>query len=293
MDLGRLGKMLSGILFLCVMQVPASAEQAYLIRYKLQAGERIVSKVAHQSETQTTIAGVSEDSKARTSSVKLWEVSSVDISGNMTFVYSIDKVQMSQSVGEDSYEYDSESDPEAPDIFAGVAKHVGIPLATITIDARGELVKRDRDFRIPQLGIGELTIPLPSEAVAIGAQWHVPRELRLKTDSGKYKLVKVRELYRLEKVSAGIATISMQTQPLTPVVDPALEAQLLQQLSKGTIKFDLDNGRLVSKRLDWSEKVFGFKGPDSAMRYDASWQEELLPSNTRLVRSGTQTTQTR
>ena len=107
--------------------------------------------------------------------------------------------------------------------------------------------------------------------------------LRLKLDKNRYKMIKVRELYALEKVSAGVATVSILTQPLTPIHDPALEAQLIQQLSKGTIKFDLDSGRLLSKRLDWSEKVFGFQGPESSMRYDASWTEELLPSKTRMV----------
>lgn len=276
------------IIFICGSK-GVKADQAYLLRYKLQAGEKVVSKVFHESETQTTIAGVREDSNSRTTSVKIWEVTKVDSSGNMTFEYSIDQVQMSQSIGEESFEYDSDADPEVPEVFASVASLIGKPLATVTINGAGELVERDRDFKIPQLGMGELTLPFPKESVAVGAEWHVPRELRLKMDNGKFKLVKVRELYRLEKVSAGIATISIQTQPLTPVVDPALEAQLIQQLSKGTIKFDLDSGRLLSKRLDWSEKVFGFKGPESAMRYDATWQEELLPSTARRAKRDSQT----
>jgi hypothetical protein len=281
MDYGRLVLVFAWLISFSGMALPLQAEQTYLLRYKLQAGERVVSKVFHESETQTMIAGVREDSNSRTSSIKVWEVSKVDSSGNMTFVYLIDQVEMSQSIGEESYQYDSRSNSDVPDVFASVAQQIGRPLATVTIDDLGELVERDRDFKIPQLGMGELTIPFPTEAVAVGAQWHVPRDLRLKMDNGKFKLVKVRELYQLEKVSAGIATISVHTQPLTPMVDPSLEAQLLQQLSKGTIKFDLDTGRLLSKRLDWSEKVFGFKGPDSSMRYDATWQEELLPANAR------------
>jgi hypothetical protein len=259
------------------------AEQTYLLRYKLQAGERVISTVYHESETQTMIAGVREDSHSRTSSVKVWNVSSVDSSGNMTFVYWIDQVKMSQTIGEDRFEYDSLKDSQAPDVFATIAQNIGKPLATVTIDSTGELLERDRDFRVPQLGMGELTVPLPKESIAVGAEWQVSRELRLKKDNGRFKLIKVRELYRLEKVSAGVATISIQTQPLTPIADPALEAQLIQQLSKGTIKFDIDTGRLISKRLDWGENVLGFRGPDSSMRYDATWQEELLPANTQLA----------
>jgi hypothetical protein len=259
------------------------ADETYLLRYRLQAGEQIVTQVTHHSETQTMISGASEDSSARTSSIKVWEVQSVDDSGNMTFEYRIDQVEISQTIADETSSYNSQTDSQAPAVFQQVAESVAKPLATITIDPTGELVRRDRDFNVPFLGIGEITIALPREAVAVGAQWHVARDLRLRLDQRKYKMIKVRELYCLEKVSAGVATISIATQPLTPIHDPAVEAQLIQQLSKGTIKFDIDSGRLLSKRLDWSEKVFGFQGPESSMRYGAQWTEELLPSRARMA----------
>lgn len=261
----------------------ASPNETYLLRYRLQAGEQVITQVSHQSETQTMISGATEGSSAQTSSIKVWEVQSVDEAGNMTFVYRIDRVNISQTIDDETVQYSSENDDQAPAVFQYVAESVAKPLATITIDPAGDIVHRDRDFRNPFLGLGEVTIALPREAVAVGARWHVDRDLRLKLDKNRYKMIKVRELYALEKVSAGVATVSILTQPLTPIHDPALEAQLIQQLSKGTIKFDLDSGRLLSKRLDWSEKVFGFQGPESSMRYDASWTEELLPSKTRMV----------
>lgn len=257
--------------------------ERYLLKYKLKAGEQIVSKVSHQSATQTMISGVTEESNSQTSSIKVWEVQSVDDNGSMTFVYRIDQVEISQMIEGETVSYNSSTDDVAPSVFQNVADSVARPLATFTIDACGELIHRDRDFRNPFLGLGEVTIALPREAVAVGAQWNVARELRLKLDKSKYKMIKVRELYCLEKVSAGVATISIMTQPLTPIHDPAVEAQLIQQLSKGTIKFDIDNGRLLSKRLDWSERVFGFQGPESSLRYDAEWTEELLPTKARLA----------
>ena len=139
------------------------------------------------------------------------------------------------------------------------------------------------------MGIGELTIPLPAEAVAIGGQWNVPREIRVKLESGAFKTIKVRELYTLEKVSAGVATIRIETQPLTPVNDPAVEAQLIQQLSKGSIKFDLDRGRLISKKLAWQDEVIGFRGPDTSLRYDAEWAEELQSEMSRTASANAKT----
>ncbi|MEZ6078330.1 MAG: hypothetical protein R3C56_22450 [Pirellulaceae bacterium] len=68
---------------------------------------------------------------------------------------------------------------------------------------------------------------------------------------------------------------------LTPVKDPATESQLIQQLSKGEIKFDIDNGRMLSKQLTWSDEVVGFRGPATSLRYDAKFTEELMPQTKR------------
>src|SRR5690606_7350721 len=111
-------------------------------------------------------------------------------------------------------------DTEAPDMFKHVAETVAQPLATVTINPRGQVIHRDSKLKNPQLGMGELTLPLPEEALAIGAQWSVPREARVKSEAGVHKTIKMRELYTLEKVSAGVATIRIESQPLTPVSDP-------------------------------------------------------------------------
>ncbi len=76
----------------------------------------------------------------------------------------------------------------------------------------------------------------------------------MKLENGTQKTIKLREQYTLEKVSAGIATIRVTTQPLTPVDDASVEAQLMQQMSQGVIKFDIDHGRLISKELTWMTK---------------------------------------
>ncbi len=252
------------------------------LRYKLSAGEVLVSKVVHMAETRTKMSEHAESSSSRTISEKAWEVASVDAKGDMTFVYRINSVELAQSVGDaEELSYNSLTDTEVPDMFKQVAATLAKPLATVTINARGQVVDRDTEAKSPQLGMGELTLPLPEESLAIGAQWSVPRDIRVKLESGAHKTIKVRELYTLEKVSAGVATIRIETQPLTPVNDPAVESQLIQQLSKGEIKFDVDQGRMLSKHLEWSELVVGFRGPETSLRYDAKFTEELLPQTKR------------
>ncbi len=59
-----------------------------------------------------------------------------------------------------------------------------------------------------------------------------------------------------------------------------MKSQLIQQLSRGEIKFDIDAGRVISKRLDWDENVIGFSGADSNMKYLARFTETLVQAQT-------------
>jgi hypothetical protein len=256
---------------------PQAADAKYLLQYKLRAGESLYSKVVHFAETRTKMSDHEESSSSRTTSEKVWEVKSVDAKGQMTFEYRILSVDLAQRVGEkDEIKYSSESDENAPDVFKKVAETVNTPLGLVTINPRGQVTSRDKDTKNPQLGMGELTIPLPAEPIAVGSEWSVPREMRVKLEDGSQKTIKVRELYTLEKVSAGVATIRIESQPLTPINDPAVESQLIQQLSKGQIKFDIDRGRMLSKQLDWDEEAIGFRGDNTSLKYDAKFTEELL-----------------
>ena len=256
---------------------PQSANAKYSLQYKLRTGESLYSKVIHFAETRTKMSDHEETSSSRTTSEKVWEVKSVDEKGNMTFEYRILSVDLAQRVGEkDEIKYSSESDATAPDVFKKVAENVNKPLGLVTINPRGQVTSRDKDTKAPQLGMGELTIPLPEDPIAIGAEWSVPRDMRVKLEDGSQKTIKVRELYTLEKVSAGVATIRIESQPLTPINDPAVESQLIQQLSKGQIKFDIDRGRMLSKQLDWDEEAIGFRGDNTSLKYDAKFTEELL-----------------
>jgi len=263
--------------FAHVSQAQNNNATEYLLRYKLKPGTMLVSKVEHFAETKTTMTDHVEQSTSRTASENVWEVQSVSPDGEATFIYKINSVNLAQTVGENNeISYNSTSDSEIPDVFKPVASTIGKPLATITINSRGQVIKREGELKSHQMGMGDLTVPLPETKVKIGGQWSVPRELRVKLDNGKYKKVKVRELYTLEKVSAGLATIKITTQPTTPVNSRAVEAQLMQQLSKGKIKFDIDAGVMLSKKLDWSDRVIAFRGPDSSLEYDAKFTAELV-----------------
>jgi len=198
----------------------------------------------------------------------------------MTFEHLIETVEMSQKNG-DSEEllWNSESGQPAPAAFSAVAEQLGKTIATIRINDQGQERERlDDKGTKTDLGMGGITIPLPETPVKIGGQWAVPRQIRVRTEDGEVKLIKVRELYTLEKLSAGVATISVRSEPLTPIGTPKIKSQVVQQLSNGSVRFDVDAGRTLSRQLDWDETVVGFEGADSMMEYRARLTEQMLSS---------------
>ena len=259
-----------------------AASATYLLRYKFSPGEQVRWKVVHLGTTETTIQGNTQTSKSRSASTKVWKVSQVDESGETTFVHSVDNVDMWQKLSDrPELRYNSEKNAEVPAEYEHVAKTVGVPLATVKISAKGDIISRDTPTPNASFGVGGIVMLLPEKPVKIGSTWYEPAELRHRLPDGRVKRVKIRKLYELLKVQTGVATISVETEVLTPVNDARIQSQLVQQLTAGTMKFDLDAGRVLSKQLDWDETVIGFNGADSLMKYLARFTEELLPAEAR------------
>jgi Family of unknown function (DUF6263) len=283
------------VLLLCqvghAQQKPSAAEQlkaatqkygaspTYVLQYKFRPGEVFRTQVTHLATVETKVKGVEETVKSRSVSAKAWKIKNVDSQGNITFEQSVEWVEMwkSQSGRPDST-FDSRTDKEVPPDYDIVAKSVGIPLATITIDPIGRVVKREDNQKIVSTSIGDLTVPFPAQPIKVGDKWHMPQEARLTDDAGRPKIVQLRMQYTLEKVETSVATIQVVTQVLTPVDDPKLESQLVQRMQNGTIRFDVEAGRILSRQMDLDETVLGFSGADSSMQYLARYSEEQVKS---------------
>lgn len=251
-------------------------DHSYRLQYRFSPDEAIRTKVVHLVAIETKIRGVTETAKTRSVSTKAWRITDVDDEGNTTFAYVIEAVSMWQQVsGRQEVRYDSTKDEETPPEYQHVAESIGVPMATVTIAPNGEIVKREKARPQFNPGIGELTIRLPDQAIKAGTKWTTTGELPVRArPNTPVKRVKIRQLYTLEKVQAGVATISVETQVLTPVNDAAIESQLVQRMKTGEIKFDVDAGRVISQQMDIDETVIGFSGPDSIMKYLSRHTEE-------------------
>lgn len=254
-------------------------ETKHRLKYKFTEGELIQWKVRHLGTTEATVQGNTQTSKMRAVSTKQWEIVDVDDEGNATFVHSVPDVEMWQKVsGREEIRYNSAEDETAPPEYQNVAKTVGVPLATVTISPSGDVLERDQTPRHVNSGLGTIAVPLPTEPVKVGRHWQIPNQIRVSRRDGKVLHVKTRLVYTLKSVKNGVATINVRTEIVTPVNDPQVEAQLVQQLIDGELKFDVDAGRVMSRQVDWDETIVGFNGNDSLMKYLARFTEELVSS---------------
>ena len=259
----------------------ATAETAeYELQYKFSPGETIRYEVEHLATVDTRISGNSQETKSRSVSTKVWNITDV-AEGKIKFVHAVEDVDMWQKAsGRQEVRYNSRTDTTPPAEYEAVAKSLNEPLAVVTIDTSGRILTRENKAKHPDLGFGGIVVPLPEGRVSIGHTWEVPAKVKIRERDGRLKEVSTRLRYRLEKVKTGVATISVRTQVLTPINDARLKSQLVQKLSGGEIKFDMDAGRVLSKRLDWDENVIGFNGPGSNMKYLARFTETLIAART-------------
>lgn len=261
---------------------PAPPGPQYTLKYKFQPGEIIRTQVWHQASTETTISGTTQTTESTTGSVKVWRIKNVEPDGRASFEQSVESIDMRQKVSDhQEVTYNSKTDKEPPPIYAAAAKQVGVPLFVVTIDPAGKILNRTNRGQEtnsdPQSS--DMVFPLPAEPIAVGESWNLPQDVTVAIED-ETKIIKTRQHYTLEKVAHGVATISVATQILTPINNPAIQSQFMQRLTQGTIRFDLDAGRLLSRKLEIDERVLGFHGADSSEHFVGRFTEELLPSTT-------------
>ncbi len=281
---------LPGLLVLSILALPvAGAEESsdkeaskYTLRYKFKAGETLRWEVVHRALIKATVSGTTDSEEMVTKSVKVWQVKEVKDDGTAVFENMVESVDMRQKrTGRQEVRYNSKTDKEAPPEYATVPESVGVRLSTITLSANGDVVARKKE----KVGAGarneegEITVPFPKEPIAVGKSWSFPHEITVPLENGTIKTVKTEQKFTLEEVKTGIATIGVVTVILTPINDPVVEAQLIQRQSAGTVRFDIDAGRVIGQQMDLDKRVVGFTGnrnPTSSIHYLTRFTEEFL-----------------
>jgi hypothetical protein len=263
---------------------PAASDaspEKYTLSYKFHPGETVRWEVLQQARVRTTVAETAKVAETVTKSVKVWRVKEVAPDGAATFEHLVESVQMrTKFSGRPEVRYNSVTDEAPPPGFEGVAQSIGVPIAVVKMSPQGEILHRERK-PVPaaaQNTEGKMTIPLPGEPIAVGHTWEFPYVVELPLENGTIKKVKTLQTFRLQSVKTGVATIEVATRILTPIHDPALEAKLIQREQSGTVRFDLDAGRVLGQQMDLDRRVVGFtpNNPASSIHYVSRFTETLL-----------------
>jgi hypothetical protein len=257
-----------------------SASQEYLLRYKFQPGDVLRWTVVNRSRVRTSVSGTTETVETTSTSIKVWRVQEVQPNGAVVFDHLVESVDMRHRLGDqEEVHYNSRTDLCAPHGFEDVARAVGVPLALVTIDQQGKVLRRHQNFvKAAVPGQGEITVQLPEQAVPVGEGWSSQSNIDVPLSDGSVRRFRAKQSYKLESVKTGVATISLATQIVTPIQDPAIEAQVLQYESSGSVRFDIERGQILGRQNDVDKSVVGFRGEASNIRYIGRSTEEFLPA---------------
>ncbi|MCA9245511.1 MAG: hypothetical protein KDA42_00320 [Planctomycetales bacterium] len=265
-----------------------TAPERYVLAYQMQAGEDLRWQTMHRATIRTTIRGTTQTAQTSTDSFKRWHVTSVSPEGDITFVHFVDQVKMVNKISERAEVcYDSAKDAQPPAGYENVAAAVGVPLAEVQIDRHGAVLKRIQKLVQPQGNFEvPIAIPLPTEPVAVGATWDEPHQITVQLADKRKKQINVRRQFELMKVDSGIAHIAVRFQVLDPLVDPSIEAQIIQHSSQGEVRFDIEHGRVLGQSIAVDKRVLGFSGPASSMHYLMKLDESAVDASALARREG-------
>lgn len=271
---------------LLALPCPALGDQQgkHLLRYQLKAGEVLRYEVDQRSSVRNTMEGTTQEAQTATLSLKAWKVIDVMPSGEIEFINLVERVRMKNKLPDRAeMVYDSEKDETPPPGFEDAAKAVGVPLSSVRMSPRGEVVERDIKHHQPAADPHEqITLVLPEKPLAVGDSWTQPQEITVRLQEGGSKKITARRKHTLESVKSGVATIKSEFQVLSPTT-PAIDGQLAHRLVKGVIRFDIERGRILSQRLEVDRSVLGFAGASSSMHLVTRLEERLQESPTEVA----------
>jgi hypothetical protein len=259
-----------------VDDAPASADATFDLRYKLSTGTVLRYDIDHRAAIRSTIDETTQVAQTKTESTKAWKVTDVLPTGEIEFMSVVERVHMMNHLPDRApVEYDSEKDETPPPGYEDTARAINVPLSVIRMTDRGEIKSRNVKLQQPNADKdAQIVIRLPDKPVAIGATWDEPQDLVVSVEGGGTKSIQTRRHYELASVANGIASIDVTYQILSPI-DAKIEAQLVQKLMKGTVRFDVDAGHIDSQLCEVDKRVLGFAGPTSSMHYVMRMEEKL------------------
>lgn len=252
-----------------------------VLRYNYSPGETVYFEVEQKVDFDTTVNGHNQKASTYSKSVKAWKVLSVDSAGCATIENSVLQVDMWQDLtGRARLRYNSVEDAVPPAGFEPIAASLNIPLSEVKFDPMGRVLAREVKFRSPGNvdAEQEINLPMPQGGVAVGGVWELPFPLKVDQGAAAGRVLQARNRFALSRVDDGVAFVDFETQILTPINDPSVQASLIQRGGRGQLRFDVLKGRPIEILREADETVVGFRGAASSMHFVSKFTEKIIPA---------------
>jgi hypothetical protein len=123
---------------------------------------------------------------------------------------------------------------------------------------------------------GSFLIPLPAFPLGIGESWTETTTVTVRLTEEISRQIPILQSYRLEAVTDGIATISLNSSVEAPGLTVPVQAQLIQATPRGRIQFDIDRGVVTLREMTYDAAVPGAFGQESLLTSTGTSTERLL-----------------
>ncbi|MBA3314573.1 MAG: hypothetical protein M3552_22000 [Planctomycetota bacterium] len=268
-------------------------DQGVLLQYKFREGETVRYRIEQDATFVASKGPTREKQDTLSRTDQQFKVVAVDADGTATLRMIIAAARMEYGFDDaPPTVYDSSQKDIPAAAFAGVRKAIGRELAELklhpggTVDSVRPLLPSEELDAIPgKLGLeGEgpsnLFVAFPERRIKAGETWSDTFSTRVVISGKLTQEVKILRQYRLESVQNGVATIAVKTAPLTVLGDPSLLVQVIQRTTSGTIRFDMQAGRALARKVEFDNMEIGWAGDDSSYRAVSTWTETLLTEPT-------------
>jgi len=263
-------------------------EQKHELRFKFEKGTSAHYAIRQQLSMEVEFNQAVEEASYSANSIRHFQVLDVDAQGNATLELMIDRCFMEATQNGNTSTYDSTNlKAEVPPEHAAVAALIGRPSVQIKVSPVGIVLGITPLLGQPQEKIDlsdqklDVLFALPSESLAVGQLWTelFTTEVFVAGPGGLKRSIKMQRTYRLTQVESGVATITAKTIVLTPNIPPDEEAQLIQKLWQGEIKFDMAAGRMLSRVQNVDGQVANFSEGKGLITVKSTKRDVYAPAD--------------
>jgi hypothetical protein len=256
--------------------VPVQEPGKVVLQYRFAPGQVLSYEAKQEMTVESTVSGTTQRSKFLTESARQWKVLDVDGQGNARLALTVQRVQV-HATGSDGKQVAFDTDKDGA--RSPLASLIGKPLVEIRISPSGQITDI-RESQTAEAGqfvahVRTQIYPLPPSAVAPGTGWQREITLPLPPPIGAGEQVRIRQTFRLEKVSDSVATINLQSAPAEEIKDRVTLQRIAQFLPSGRFELDLSRGFMRLQELTLDQKVTEFAGSDSVMHVTGTYREIL------------------